>query len=53
LAIALEGAGDILKQLQPAAGKDRTAIAILADRLSANSRFLRASMGVHVRAPLS
>src|SRR5439155_123231 len=36
--IALEGAGDVVKQLQPAARGDRAAVAILADRLAAVRR---------------
>src|SRR6266496_3218705 len=36
--VALEGAGDIVEQLQPAPGEDRAAVAILADRLAVMRR---------------
>src|SRR5207245_8386592 len=36
--VALEGAGDIVEQLQPASGEDRSPIAVLADRLAVMRR---------------
>ena len=36
--MALEGAGEVIEQLQPAVGEDGAAIAILADRMAVMAR---------------